>query len=86
MYIGLPTSDILHKKSWRIGSGLGGITENLPYAKFACVSVHKTSASFAGTDLLPLGVRLADRGPEVVGEYLRGEPLATLGADTVDLR
>jgi hypothetical protein len=35
MYIGLRTSDTLHKKPWRIGSGLCGTSENPQKAKFA---------------------------------------------------
>jgi hypothetical protein len=34
MYIGLRTSDTLHKKSCRIGSGLGGTSENSVMANF----------------------------------------------------
>jgi hypothetical protein len=35
MYIGLRTSDALRKKTWRIGSGPGGTSENHQNANFA---------------------------------------------------
>jgi hypothetical protein len=40
MYIGLRTSDALRKKTWRIGSGPGGTSENPQKAKFAEYLFH----------------------------------------------
>jgi hypothetical protein len=40
MYIGLPTSDTLHKKLCRIGPGLCGTSENHQKAKFAEILFH----------------------------------------------
>jgi hypothetical protein len=45
MYIGLRTPDTLHKKPWRIGSGLCGTSENAQKRKFSYRRPCATKAS-----------------------------------------